>query len=134
MRNVFYDCMRGDEGPNIWILTQATYILMDKALTGTVYYNSPSPNTKYMDYGAEMLYFRGVPVIFDSKMPANRGMCLTLKYLKFLVHRDRDMVIRDWITPTNQDSIVARIYWAGNLVCNNLARQGILQGLTETDS
>lgn len=54
--------------------------------------------------------------------------------MKLLVHRDRDMSIRDFITPTNEDSIVGRLYWAGNLVSNNLARQGILQGSLDTDA
>ena len=132
MRSLFFACVRGDESPSIIIMTQASYINFDRFLTGTVSYNTPSPKVAFNDYGAEMLYFRGVPVIFDYYMTAQRALMLNLKYLKLLVHRDRDMVIRDWITPTNQDSIVARIYWAGNLVCNNLARQGILQGLPDT--
>ena len=57
---------------------------------------------------------------------------LNLKYLKFLVHGERDMSIREWITPADQDGLVARIYWAGNLVCSNLSRQGLIQGLPDT--
>ena len=42
------------------------------------------------------------------------------------------MAIRDFVTPPNQDGLVGRLYWAGNLVTNNLARQGLLQGLPDT--
>lgn len=132
LRTLFLNCVRGDEAPTVIIVTLLTYVNLDRSLTGTINYNNPSPKTYFGDIGFEHINFRGAPVIFDDKMTAQRGMCLNLKYLKLLVHRDRDMAIRDFITPTNQDSIVGRMYWAGNLITNNLARQGILQGLPDT--
>lgn len=129
---LYFDLIRGDESPMVIVLTKQSYINMDRALTGTIMYNQPSPKTAFGDVGFEHINFRGTPVIFDAKMPANRGMLLNLKYLRLLVHRDRDMAVRDFIAPANQDAIIGRLLWAGNVVCNNLAAQGLLYGLPDT--
>ena len=134
MRLLLLSCARGDESPTVAILTKTGYGLLLKAFTGTVTYNTPSPKTMFGDIGFEHVNFFGTPILYDDGMPSSRGYFLNLKYMKLLVHRDRDMSIRDFITPDNEDSITGRIYWAGNLVCNNLARQGILQGNLDTDS
>lgn len=127
-RNLFFACVRGDEAPTIGIITQSMYINFHASLTSTIPYNQPSPVTTYGDLGFQHLYFQGVPIMFGSNVPANSGFFLNLKYLRLLVHEERDMTIRDWITPTDQDALLARLYWAGNLVCSNLARQGVLTG------
>lgn len=134
MRTVLLACSRGDESPTVGILTRTGYGLLLKAFTGTIQYNGPSPTTRFGDIGFEHVNFFGTPILFDDGVPSARGFMLNLKYMKLLVHRDRDMSIRDFIAPVNEDSIVGRIYWAGNLVCYNLARQGILQGSLDTDA
>lgn len=132
MDGLFFSCIRGDEHPTIVILTQSTYINLSRNLSATLQYNQPSPKTAYGDIGFEHIYWHGVPCMFDSYVPANTGYMLNLKYLKLLVSRDRDMTFRDFITPTDGDYLLGRIYWAGNLVSNNLARQGVLTGSPDT--
>ena len=132
MRALQLDCTRGEETPSVIIMTAAGYAQLDRQLTGTVTYNQPSPKTSFGDVGFENLNFRGSMVIFDDGVNANNCFFLNLKYLKLLVHAKRDMAIRDFVTPDNQDAITGRMYWAGNLVCNNLSRQGILTGVVDT--
>ena len=134
MRLMLLNTSRGDESPTVGVMTLTGYSLLLKAMTGTISYNVPSPATKFGDIGFEHVNFFGTPILFDDGVTSSRAYFLNLKYMKLLVHRDRDMSIRDFITPTNEDSIVGRIYWAGNLVCNNLARQGLVQGLLDTDA
>ena len=134
MRLLLLNISRGDESPTIAVMTLTGYSLLLKNMVGTFFYNTNSPNTKFGDVGFEHINFFGTPVIYDDGMPSARAYMLNLKYMKLLVHRDRDMSIRDFITPTNEDSISGRMYWAGNLVCNNLARQGLLQGSVDTNS
>ena len=128
MRNLWIAVSRGNEKPTVIIVTPTTYANLLKALVGTINYNTPSPKTSFGDIDFEHVNFHGAPVIFDDGVPANTGYFLNLKYFKLLVHKDRDMTIRDFIQPTNQDTLLGRIYWAGNLVCNNLKAQGILTG------
>lgn len=133
MRGLFYDCTRGDETPNLIVMNQATFTNFDRTLTNTISNDIGRPfNTEVAEAMFPTLKFRGADVVFDSYCPANTFFMLNLKYLKLLVHADRDMTIREWITPTNQDAILARIYWAGNLICSNLSRQGMAYTLPDT--
>lgn len=125
-------CNRGDESPNLIASTVSGYTNYERIITGTLSYNTPSPKTQFGDIGFEHLFFRGAVMFPASNCPANSMYFLNTKYLKLIVHRDRDMAIRDFITPTNADTIVGRIYWAGNLVCNNLSSQGLLTGSVDT--
>mgnify|MGYP003403217948 CR=1 FL=1 len=132
MRTLQLACARGDEAPAVIVMTATGYSNLCRALTGTISYNNPTPNTQFADAGFEHVNFFGSPVIYDDGVPTNQAFFVNTKYVKLLVHQDRDMAVRDFITPTDMDAIVGRLYWAGNLVCNNLARQGILQGSIET--
>lgn len=133
MDSLFYSCVRGDEAPTIGMATQSTYININRFLTATLSYSTSfAPKTMDGDIAFEHIYWHGVPIMFGSNVPANTFYFLNLKYMKLLVHGDRDMTIRDWITPSDQDALVARLYWAGNLVCTNLARQGVMTGSPDT--
>jgi hypothetical protein len=138
MNNLFYSLVRGDEGPTVIIMTRATYINFARTMTMTS--TNTAPQAQFMltgpavkaDLSFEHLYFHGVPALFDDYCTAQRAYFLNLKYMKLLVHGERDITMRDFITPADQDALVGRIYWAGNLVCSNLSRQGLLQGLPDT--
>lgn len=132
MRSLYFNVVRGDEAPTIILMNLNSYVNLDRALTGTINYNQPAIKAQFGDIGFEHLNFRGSPVFLDDGVPENRAFFLNLKYLKLMVHEDRDMAIRDFITPSNQDALIGRMYWAGNVICNCLARQGLLQGLIET--
>jgi hypothetical protein len=128
MRKLFINTFRGDEAPSVIAMTLSTYANYWAALNGTITYNVPSPKTQFGDIGFEHLFLNGAVCLPDYYMPANTAYFLNLKYLKLVVHRERDMAIRDFIAPENQDGLLGRIYWAGNLVCTNLARQGVMWG------
>jgi hypothetical protein len=132
LRTAFVNLVRGQEVPTLGIMTAATWINFHRSLTSTINYNLPTPNTQSGDLAFQHLYFQGVPFMFDYNTPANTVYLLNLKYMKFLVHAKRDMVFRDFIAPIDQDALVGRLYWAGNLVCSNMARQGVITGSPDT--
>ena len=123
---------RGDETPTVIFITPTGWANFARVITGTVSYNTPSPATAFGDIGFKHIMFYGAPILADDKVPANTGYFLNLKYVKLIVHKDRDFSIRDFISTSTQDALFGRIYWAGNLVCNNLARQGLLTGSVDT--
>lgn len=131
-RSLYFSCLRGDEFPTLGIITQSMYINLHRSLTSTIQYNQPSPKTSFGDLAFEHIYFQGMPVMFGTNVPANAGYFLNLKYMSFMVAAERDFTIREFITPDNQDAMVARIYWAGNLIASNLSRQGVLTGSGDT--
>lgn len=131
-RSLYFNCLRGDEFPTCGIITQSMYINLHRSLTSTIQYNQPSPKTTYGDLAFEHIYFQGMPVMFGTNVPANSGFFLNLKYMSFMVAAERDFTIREFITPDNQDAMVARIYWAGNLISSNMNRQGVFTGTGDT--
>ena len=135
MRRVLFNIARGDETATVISTTVTTYANLVRSLTGTIMYNQlngVAPLTATGDVDFQTINFHGATVFPDSYQPANTLYFLNLKYMKLMVYGDRDMTIREFISPYNQDSMTARIFWAGNLVCNNLARQGRLGGLPDT--
>ena len=134
LRTAFVNLVRGMEVPTVGIMTMATWINFHAKLTSTIQYNLPTPNTESGDLAFQHLYFQGVPFMFDYFCPANTIYLLNLKYMKLLVHSKRDMVFRDFIAPIDQDALVGRMYWAGNLVCSNMLRQGVITGYPDVNS
>ena len=128
MRNLFVTCSRGDEIPTVCIMTVAGFSNFLTALTGTVNYDYRGKNPTIGDVDFPSVSFHGTTVFADGFTPANTIYSLMLKYFKLLVYAERDLSIRDFIAPTNQDVMVGRLYWAGNFVCTNLARQGVISG------
>lgn len=135
MRRVLLAAARGDEVSTCIAMTVTGYTNLLRALTGQISFDQAAKNTPLLanaDIGFQAVNFHGAAVFPDSYVPANRAYFLNLKYLKLMVQQDRDFAVREPIAAQNQDSMVARMFWAGNLVCNNLARQGQLGGLIET--
>lgn len=132
LRAAYFNLVRGMEVPTIGIMTILTYANFHRSLTSTIHYNLPTPNTARGDLAFEHLYFQGTPFMPDYLCPANTIYLANLKYMKLLVHQKRDFVFRDFIAPIDQDALVGRCNWAGNLVCSNMGRQGVITGTTDT--
>lgn len=79
--------------------------------------------------GFSNLLFNGVPWVVDSHVPVDVGtsrdpiFMLNEDYLWIAVSPRADFYMEDFQTAINQDAMVAKLLWAGNLVCNNTARQ-----------
>lgn len=78
------------------------------------------------DAGYQELYFNGAPVLADDQCPATRAYFLNTKYLKLKCAPDRK-----WSPDTkriidNADYEVTPIWFAGQMVTSNRARQGVL--------
>lgn len=84
--------------------------------------------------GFENLIFNGVPWFVDDHMgtTAAQGgpVFLNEVYLDLIVSNKADMTLRDFVTPPNQDAMVALLLWAGQLTCGNIARQAKFTALT----
>lgn len=80
--------------------------------------------------GFTNLLFNGVPWgvdshVFDGPNASNSAIAmLNEDYLWWVVSPRADFYMEDFQTPVNQDAHVAKLLWAGNLICTNPARQG----------
>ena len=85
--------------------------------------------------GFSNLLFNGVPWVVDSHVPADAGtsrdpiFMLNEDYLWIAVSPRADFYMEDFQTAINQDAMVAKLLWAGNLVANNCARQAKLTNI-----
>ena len=132
MRRLLISCARGDEVSTVISMTPTSFAFFLRSLTGVLQYNQNSGNTAPAvgDVDFQTVNFHGAQVFPSNYQTTATIAFLNLKYLKLLVNGDRDMTIREFVSPYNQDSMTARIFWAGNLVCNNLSRQGLIFGAT----
>lgn len=77
--------------------------------------------------GFNNLLFNGVPWVVDSHVHNSTTIYMLNEDYLFLVVTPRaDFLLEDFQTPTNQDAMVAKLLWAGEMVCTNPARQAKL--------
>jgi hypothetical protein len=102
----------------------------------TVFEASQQQLQRYVDRtdeakaGFATLKYKGADVIFDTNAnfatTAEKGYFLNTDYLYLAQHKDAQWTADEEKRPTNQDAVVVPIYWMGNLICSNRARQGVL--------
>jgi hypothetical protein len=80
--------------------------------------------------GFTTLKYKSADVVFDNNTnfatTGERAYFLNCDYLYLVQHREAQWTMDTEKTPVNQDAVVIPMYWMGNLVCTNRARQGIL--------
>lgn len=80
--------------------------------------------------GFNNLLFNGAPWlvddnVFDGPSASNSAIVmLNESYIYWAVSPRADFYLTDFQEPVNQDAMVAKMLWAGNLVVTNVARQG----------
>jgi hypothetical protein len=120
------DCTVDTEVPTVYVTTQAIY---------NRYFNSLQPQQRFMDdssakAGFKSLMFSGAPFIVDHKAPANYLAALNEEYLKLVIHQDENFRFRPFQEESRQAVKVARIFFAGALVCSNPRLQGAMDALS----
>jgi hypothetical protein len=118
----------GSEGgrhPTIQVSTQGVYdIYWNLNTSGQRFPSEPAGHDEQLaQAGFTNLLFNGVPWVVDSHVPANHLFMLNEDYLSFCVSPRADFYVEDFQIPVNQDAMVAKLLWAGNLVLTNAARQ-----------
>lgn len=81
--------------------------------------------------GFRNLLFNGVPWVVDSHVNDNKTVYFLNEDYIFLGTSSRaDMYLEDFQTPINQDALVAKLLWAGELIVQNCARQTKFTNIT----
>lgn len=102
-------------------------------------YHNLAPGTydqQLLNAGFTNILFDGIPWIVDSHVfdgpnTSNSAIvALTEDFLMLGVSPRADFYLEDFQTPVDQDGMVAKMLWAGNLVITNCARQGKMTALT----
>lgn len=117
----------GRMAPDLGLTTRPVYEALESFFT---------PDRRYTDgklaaYGFEALRFRGMcDVTWDEDCTAQDFFFLNTKTFKLVTHPARNFKVDGPKRPTNEDSKIWHILWAGNLTCNEPRRNAIITNIT----
>ena len=127
MRTMFNDCSKGQDMPEILLTTQAIYELYEDEVMDFMTIMKES-GTKG-DASFESIIFKGRPLMYSDECPIGKMYQLNLKYLEWVADENVNFEMTEWKTGRADLDRVAQILCAGNLVCSNRARQGVIFGI-----
>lgn len=91
-------------------------------------------DTRLADMGFENIKFKNATMMWNEnvKVPtagADRSLIyfLSTEFLRIMLHRRRNFVMSNFVSPYDQDARVAQILVAGQTTCNNSRFQGVLR-------
>lgn len=132
MQSLFGNASEGGRHPTLIVSRQDQYNEYWGQLTGQQRFPvEPAGHDEQLaQAGFSNLLFNGVPWVVDSHVPdttnsANNSQIYLLNedYLFLGVSPRADFYMEEFQTAINQDAMVAKLFWAGNLVVTNCARQ-----------
>lgn len=130
MNNLWLLCSYGSDVPDLIVFNRSYFANYERALQATLSYNLPSANQQWvLDLGIpNVMNYKGAPIVYDDGVPANRGYFLSSKYLRFIVHKDRDFELSEFVVNSDLDALFAHIYFMGEQICDGMRYQGVLTG------
>jgi len=132
LQNLFGKASEGGRHPTVIVSPQANYnfywALNTSAQTFPI--EPAGRDVQLAQAGFSNLVFNGTPWLVDSHCQASHVYMLNEDYFTLGVHPRADMWLEDFQVPVNQDAISAKLYWGGQLMCTNPARQAKFTALT----
>lgn len=140
MLTLFGDLTIGREHPTLIVARQAVYNKYAALVYGTggANYDITVPaagsDEILANAGFTNLLFNNVPFVVDSQVDASTGSngkmyFLNENHLSLVVSPRADMALEEFQTPVNQDAMVAKILFAGNVCAWNPRLQGAFTAL-----
>ncbi len=132
MNTMFGNCTAGGRHPTVIVMTQANYNrfwVLNQAFQA--FPTEPAGvDQQLAQPGFTNQVFSGVPVLVDSHVPANHIFFLNEDFFYFVVSSRADFYLEDFIVPSNQDAMTAKLLFAGNILLTNCSLQGKMTALT----
>jgi hypothetical protein len=127
MNSLWLSCVRGADKPDLLVSTHDLYAAYEATLQANQRYTT----SKMAALGFEALMYKSADVIFDDNddnftTTGQKMYFMNTKYIKLVQHRDAAWTRDDDKVPTNQDAVIIPLYWMGQLICTNRARQGVM--------
>lgn len=126
MNALWLSTVRGKDKPDLIASTHDLYALYELGLQDKQRY----ADATMAEAGFESLKYKTASVVFDDN--TNFGTTdekmyfLNSDYLYLVQHKEAQWTTDDEKKPVNQDAVVIPMYWMGNMVVTNRARQGVL--------
>ncbi len=126
MNALWLSTVRGKDKPDLIVSTHDLYALYELGLQDKQRY----ADAAMAEAGFESLKYKSAAVVFDDN--TNFGTTdekmyfLNCDYLYLVQHKEAQWTTDDEKKPVNQDAIVVPMFWMGNMVTTNRARQGVM--------
>ncbi|MGI0134593.1 MAG: phage major capsid protein [Candidatus Micrarchaeaceae archaeon] len=136
LQALFGSCVSGGRHPTIIASTQGYYNQYWNLNTSPQRFpvQPGGQDEQLAQAGFTNLLFSGVPWIVDSHISPTstegKVFFLNESYFYLIVAPRADFKLEDFQTPIDQDAMVSKLLWAGDLCCNNVQRQGKFTALT----
>jgi hypothetical protein len=126
MNSLWLSTVRGTDKPDLIMMTHDLYALYELGEQQLQRYASAD----LAKSGFETLKYKSADVVFDDNTnfgtTDEKAYFLNTDYIYLCQHAQAAWTMGENKTPTNQDAVVVPMYWMGNLITTNRARQGIL--------
>lgn len=126
MNALWLSTVRGNDKPDIIVMTHDFYSLYELGEQQLQRY----ADSDLANAGFETLKYKSANVVFDDNTnfgtTDEKAYFLNTNYLYLVQHREAQWTTDEEKKPVNQDAVVIPMYWMGNMVTTNRARQGIL--------
>lgn len=136
LQSLHGNCTQGGQHPTIIASNQRQY---------NVYWGLNTPFTMYpkepvgrdeslAQAGFTNIMFNNTPWIVDSHIPTSGTsgnlFLINENFFEFVVGANMDFYLEDFQTPVDQDAMVSKLLWYGNIFLNNCNLQGKFTALT----
>ncbi len=112
-------CVIEPERPDLIVTTQTVWNKIWARLQPQQRFPQGAGFDDLANVGFQVLNFNGAAVVVDSHCQSGRAYMLNTKFIKLIIHQDRNFEPTNWKYPTNQDSMIQQILFAGELVCQS---------------
>jgi len=125
MSTMMRSLTRGKDKPDVIVTDTTNFGYLENLANGKAQFMNP----KLADLGFQALKFEGVDVIFDDNCPSGKMYFLNTKYLKMYIHKDYNFKMGKFIEPADQDQMVAKLLFYGQLTTNRAESCGVMDGI-----
>lgn len=126
MNALWLSTVRGKDKPNLIVATHDLYSLYELGEQQLQRYS----DGELAKAGFETIKYKSADMVFDDNTnfgtTDEKAYFLNTDYLYLVQHKEAQWTADDEKTPVNQDAVVIPMYWMGNMITTNRARQGIL--------
>jgi len=117
---------RGNDRPKVIVCGNTVFGYLETVANGRAQFMNP----ELADLGFHGLKFEGIDVLYDPQCTADRMYFLNTDYLHLRVHQDENFSMGKFVEPADQNILVAKILWAGQMTASNCQLQGVLAGFS----
>lgn len=121
MRTDYNNASRGNEHPDIILMTQTLYESYENALAPQERFT----DAKIADAGFEALKFKGAWTFFDAEVPTGFIWQLNSDYIELVKHSKCWLNQGEFLESIKQDAISSKNLSMGNVVISNAARHNL---------